>query len=133
MKKEKKIGFILENCGCRIFGILFFIILFLILFVAQNMAYAYKVEFVLPNYVYLLLGLMIWAGVRVSEEYWPKGIKKYLKNNSEKLIRIFTILFFAFLVYIVYNYYFITGWDAGLLINTTVDCQVKLTHFFVES
>ena len=119
MKKEKKIGFILENCGCRIFGILFFIILFLILFVAQNMAYAYKVEFVLPNYVYLLLGLMIWAGVRVSEEYWPKGIKKYLKNNSEKLIRIFTILFFAFLVYIVYNYYFITGWDAGLLINTT--------------
>ena len=113
MKKREKIGYILENCGCWIFGILFFVILFLILFAAQNIVYAYKAEFALPNYVYLLLGLLIWAGIRVSEEYWPKSIKKYLKDNSEKLIWIFTILFFVFLVYIVYNYYFITGWDAG--------------------
>ena len=115
MKKREKIGFVLENCGCWIFGILFFIILFLVLFAAQNTVYAYKAEFALPNYAYLLLGLLMWTGIRVSEEYWPKGIKIYLKDHSEKLIRIFTILFFGFLVYIVYNYYFITGWDAGLL------------------
>ena len=78
MKKREKIGFVLENCGCWIFGILFFIILFLVLFAAQNTVYAYKAEFVLPNYAYLLLGLLMWTGIRVSEEYWPKGIKIYL-------------------------------------------------------
>ena len=118
MKKREKIGLFLENCGCCIFGILFFIILFLVLFAAQNTVYAYKAEFALPNYAYFLLGVLIWAGIRVSEECWPRGLKTYLKDNSEKLIRIFTILFFVFLVYIVYNYYFITGWDAGLLVDT---------------
>ena len=86
MKKREKIGYILENCGCWIFGILFFVILFLILFAAQNIVYAYKAEFALPNYVYLLLGLLIWAGIRVSEEYWPKSIKKYLKDNSKRIL-----------------------------------------------
>lgn len=118
MKKRERIGTALENCGDWIFGGLFFIILFLLLFAVQNTVYAYKAEFALPNYVYLLLGLVIWVGVRVSEEYWPKAIKEYLKVHSEKFIRILTILFFVFLVYIVYNYYFITGWDAGLLIDT---------------
>ena len=74
MKKREKIGYILENCGCWIFGILFFVILFLILFAAQNIVYAYKAEFALPNYVYLLLGLLIWAGSKSFGRILAKGV-----------------------------------------------------------
>lgn len=118
MKKREKIGNILENCGSWIFGALFLIILLLVLLAAGNIDYAYKAEFALPNFIYLLLGLLIWTGVRFLEGYCPRSIKKYWTENSEKLIRIGTVLFFVFLVYIVYNYYFITGWDAGLLTDT---------------
>lgn len=118
MKNREKISLFLENIGCWIFGILFLIILLLVLFAAGHINYAYKAEFAFANYVYLPIGLLVWIGIRISEEYWPKSIQNYLKYNSEKIIRILTILFFVFLVYIVYNYYFITGWDAGLLVDT---------------
>ena len=103
MKKREKIGNILENCGSWIFGALFLIILLLVLLAAGNIDYAYKAEFALPNFIYLLLGLLIWTGVRFLEGYCPRSIKKYWTENSEKLIRIGTVLFFVFLVYIVYN------------------------------
>lgn len=55
---------------------------------------------------------------KISGRILSQEHKKYWTENSEKLIRIGTVLFFVFLVYIVYNYYFITGWDAGLLTDT---------------
>lgn len=101
-----------------IYGIAFIAILFLVIFGASKISYAYKPQFAYSNGVYLSTGLIIWFAVLWIERFCLGRMKLFIEKNSKKLIVLLTILFFFFLVYLVYNYYFITGWDAGLLLTT---------------
>lgn len=98
-----------------IFGILFLLILALVLCLGEKAEYAYKARFALPNFIYLFVGIFTWLALRGLEE--SIIVKIHPKISSEKGIFCATIIFAGMLVYLVYNYYFITGWDAGLLVS----------------
>lgn len=95
-----------------IFGILFLLILALVLCLGEKAEYAYKARFALPNFIYLFVGIFTWLALRGLEE--SIIVKIHPKISSEKGIFCATIIFAGMLVYLVYNYYFITGWDAGV-------------------
>lgn len=119
MEKREKIRDTLTACAEWIFGIAFLMILFLVLFAASRLSYGYKGEFQYPNLVYLLLGVFLWLTARWAERLCPRKVKEILFQYTGKLLFWATLLLACFLVYLVYNYYFLTGWDSFTLLETS--------------
>ena len=102
--------------GIRWCGVICFaVILLLLLLGAGRIPYAYRTEFPCSNWLYLFFGILICGAVGTAEYVCPETVKRYFRNNSGRLIGLLTILFFGLQLYVVSNYYFITGWDAGVL------------------
>ena len=102
--------------GIRWCGVICFaVILLLLLFGAGRIPYAYRTEFPCSNWLYLFFGILICGAVGTAEYVCPEAVKRYFRNNSRRLIGFLSILFFGVQLYVVSNYYFITGWDAGVL------------------
>ena len=100
--------------GIRWCGVICFaVILLLLLFGAGRIPYAYRTEFPCSNWLYALSQSLICGAVGTAEYVCPEAVKRYFRNNSRRLIGFLSILFFGVQLYVVSNYYFITGWDAG--------------------
>lgn len=111
--KNKIIDFI-NNSVYVLLPFLLSIIMILNLFF-HNINYACRKEFLFPNFILLAVSLSIYIIFAIFIE---------LKNKSELLIfyrykhiNNCTVFLFIILLYISYNIYFLTGLDAGLIIN----------------
>ncbi len=75
--------------------------------------YAYKKEFVLPNMIWALLGILVLCGIGAM----ARGMEMLLKKSRFPDVVMLGIsgLFFVVLVVLSYHYYFKTGWDAQMV------------------
>lgn len=119
MKIKEKIAAALSQTAAWIYGILFLIILYLVIFKAAEVDYAYKGDYPWANWIYLVLGVVLWILLRWTQEYYPLTIRRFVNKHSGKLIVGATVLLFVIQLFAVYNYYFETGWDSYVLVNTS--------------
>lgn len=105
-----------------LYGVTVMIILYLILFRAFFIEYGFKIYFEHLQWEYLLLGIVIWLSLlglrKIIMQVIPLGVKRYLENRADSIVFGLSIIFGMILIYLVYNYYFYTGWDSETLVNT---------------
>lgn len=93
-------------------GIVFAIVLLNNL-IFQYLDYGFKVKFLLPNIVLFLIGGVVFLA-------WIKFCKRKRKWDIEekkttKIIAILSGILFLFQCFVVYNIYFMPGWDPGMV------------------
>ncbi len=82
--------------------------------VFQHLDYYFKREFAFPNIILVLVAILFYCG---TCKWYTKNKHKVetVIDNSDKIVRIGTILLFLFLLFFSANIYFMTGWDSGML------------------
>lgn len=117
ISKGEKVASFLEKAIFFIFVIVFAII-FVLLFGFDFLSYNLKYDFLLPNFVILILICLLAFGL-----YFVLRKRRAKEDIPNK--KYFIILAIIFLVMcsiqfiIVYNIYFLAGWDAGVIRDLT--------------
>lgn len=95
-----------------IFGVMMLGLVGLCLF-GTGVEYVCKVNFALPNMVYALLGIIVLGVVGLAAQ----GIGRLLEKSGHAglIMVVLSGLFFFGLVWLTYQYYFVTGWDANVV------------------
>ena len=105
-----------------LYGITVMVILYLILFRASFIEYGFKTYFLHNQWLYLIFAIAIWSVILVVINIMSRYISRFVSENFIRLINrsvfFMSIIFAILLMHIVYNYYFHTGWDSEVLINT---------------
>lgn len=110
MKKSKIINLI---------GAFFAVMIVIILGVCilgQDIIYRYRKEFLLDNYICVLLGLVIYAGFLGIAHICVK--KSFAQKHLSKIMLGLAAVFTAIIFVMSYHYSFRTGWDVSYLLNT---------------
>ena len=107
---------------CLIFMLMMAFILINVLVISNFVDFFTKKSFILPNVFLLIFGLIaigVFAiiGSLCKKHYMDK--LDFLINR--KNIAILSVVGFIIQCYIVYNIYFLTGWDVNALFNSAVD------------
>ena len=110
---ERFVNKVINATFCVVISLIFFIILFF-----QWTEYSCKNQYILSNMQ--ILGLLIALFVVCSFIYYAhikrKGCVQHNKTvDYDKMAFFFAILLFLGQVYVFYNIFFLTGWDAGVL------------------
>lgn len=101
------------------------IILLLLLFGSGRMDYSYKRFFALKNGVLICIGFLAAALLFVCFSRW-KDFWANQEKHSDKAVSTLTKVFFLFQIYICFNAYFYTGWDAAVINNGAL--ELALNH-----
>lgn len=102
-----------------IYGFMMLCILILILFFQNITKYMCKQDFLFPNLVLLILGLLLLCLITIIVLKHNNKIENFLNynNRSNKIIIVTVFSLFFLQVYFCYNFYFFTGWDADVIFN----------------
>lgn len=87
-------------------------ILMLVFFFQKEVKFVCKQNFILDNFSYLFIGIILFSLFYFLSIFISNKTKKY-----RLLILISLILLFLFLVFFSFSVYFISGWDVGVLRN----------------
>lgn len=113
---------IFKKAICFSFIAMMAFILINVIVVANFAQFNLKREFCLPNFVLLLLGILIVAafvflGIACRKYFAP--LINGLVNRRN--IALLAILFFFVQCYVCYNFYFLTGWDVGIIRQSAIN------------
>lgn len=100
------------NC---IFGLMMLAVVGICAF-CTRMDYAYKKEFMFPNWLYMMLGVLCVLAVSAGAHLLGKLLEK--THHTGAIMMLVSGLFFVGLVVLSYHYYFKTGWDAQTVEGT---------------
>lgn len=105
------------NCFFKAtFFAIFSSVLFLLLF-CSGAVYNRKVEFLLPNYLLIIIALCVFFGAFLILKRYYRQIEEFLSRFGGYIIIGLTLVFVFTQIYFCYCYYFLTGWDVAEIID----------------
>lgn len=110
----------IESFCCRTVSILFEIYSFIIVIIClffNDLDYAYKKSFILPNILLLCIGFIsVCLCFRILKKL--RGCVSHA-FYTDRLILCFSTIFFVFLCFLCSQYYFKTGWDVKYILDNS--------------
>lgn len=98
-----------------LFFAVFLLISFLIIVVSPQLVYISKKQFLFSNVVLLLIDILTLFVLFILYKKFCKRLFTFIEKYSNICILIGSIFVFLCQIYLSYNYYFLAGWDAGLV------------------
>lgn len=118
----------MKKCIRGIYFAFLFWNLGLVLFASGKMKYACRKSFDFSNWIYLMLGVLLFAVAALLYRALERRIAdaSFFHSDffhSDRPIVLMSVLLFIAQIYVIYNYYFRTGWDAG---NIVIPCAEQV-------
>lgn len=110
-----------------IFFLTFLIISYLLLVVSPSLDYMCKKIFIFPNSKLLVLDAFIFIAIYIIYKKFGKNLSDFIDKYAIIFILVSSILLFFGQLYLSYNIYFLTGWDAGDVFKTAQTIAVGNT------
>ena len=105
----------LEKVVCIGYALMMVLILGVCLF-GNNIDYSGKTQILFAEPLLLCCGILIIGGLAVGLNWLFRHIPKNEKAE-ERILLFLSILLLIFQAYCVWNYYFMTGWDASVIMK----------------
>lgn len=112
-----------------IFITIFSIVLLLNLTVAPFIIYNRKKDFLLPNVALLCIFLVFYILILLIYIKYKNILNDFIVKYANRFVTIGSLILFCMELYVSYNIYFLTDWDAGCAIIPTVKKEILRVPF----
>jgi len=103
---------LINNSINILFGAMISFIIALVLFF-QNADYVTKKTFLLPNWLLIVLSVLVFAAFCICYKLASKKVMGTSIINADRLVLLATVVLFLIQLYITYNIFFLSDWDVA--------------------